>query len=62
MKKTLIITAAALLLFSCKEKEVQLQYYTTPHTYDIVNVQMPPVTNEVKNVIIMIGDGMGLHQ
>jgi alkaline phosphatase len=62
MKKTLIITAAALLLFSCKEKEVQLQYYTTPHTYDIVNVQMPPVTNEVKNVIIMIGDGMGLEQ
>ncbi|MBO4466875.1 MAG: alkaline phosphatase [Bacteroidales bacterium] len=62
MKKTLILTAAALLLFSCKDKETTLQYYTTPYTYDIVNVQMPPVTNEVKNIIFMIGDGMGLEQ
>ena len=62
MKKTLILTAAALLLFSCKDKDTTLQYYTTPYTYDIVNVQMPPVTNEVKNIIFMIGDGMGLEQ
>ena len=54
--------AAILFLASCKEEEKQLQYYQTPNTYDIVNVQMPPVTNEVKNVIIMIGDGMGLEQ
>ena len=52
------------LALSCQEKEgeVALQYYQTPNTYDIVNVQMPPVTNEVKNVILMIGDGMGLEQ
>ena len=62
MKKTLILTISVLLLFSCKDKESQLQYYTTPYTYDIVNVQMPPVTNEVKNIIFMIGDGMGLEQ
>ena len=65
MKKiTLIALAASLLAVSCKHKEEEkvLQYYTTPHTYDIVDVTMPPVDNEVRNVIIMIGDGMGLEQ
>ena len=63
MRKTLIFTAAALLLLACKEEnEPALQYYATPHPYDIVSVEMPPVTNEVKNVIFMIGDGMGLEQ
>ena len=65
MKKiTLIVLAASLLAVSCKHKEEEkvLQYYTTPHTYDIVDVTMPPVDNEVRNVIIMIGDGMGLEQ
>ena len=64
MKKLLALSIlAALAVVSCKENEEKvLQYYQTPNTYDIVNVQMPPVTNEVKNVIIMIGDGMGLEQ
>ena len=63
MKKTAILLLTAALALSCKENgEKKLQYYQTPNTYDIVNVQMPPVTNEVKNVIIMIGDGMGLEQ
>ena len=64
MKKTLFIAlAAAALLAACKnEEEAELQYYATPHPYEIVDVQMPPVTNEVKNVIFMIGDGMGLEQ
>ena len=61
MKKISILILAILVL-SCKEEETPLQYYTTSHTYDIVSVKMPPVTNEVKNVIIMIGDGMGLEQ
>ena len=61
MKKVSILILAILVL-SCKEEETPLQYYTTSHTYDIVSVKMPPVTNEVKNVIIMIGDGMGLEQ
>ena len=61
-KAALIVFVVALLAISCKESEKALQYYQTPYTYDIVNVQMPPVTNEVKNVIIMIGDGMGLEQ
>ena len=62
MKNTLILTAAALLLIACKEQEPKLQYYATPHTYDIVNVQEPPQTNEVRNIIFLIGDGMGLEQ
>ena len=63
MQKTLIITAAALLLLSCKqESEPKLQYYATPNPYEITCVEMPPVTNEVRNVIVMIGDGMGLEQ
>ena len=64
MKRILLLSASALLLFACKNKESepQLQYYATPHTYDIVQVEMPPVTNPVKNIIVMIGDGMGLEQ
>jgi Alkaline phosphatase len=65
MKKiTLIALAASLLAVSCKHKEEEkvLQYYATPNPYEIVDVAMPPVDNEVRNVIIMIGDGMGLEQ
>ena len=63
MKKTLISLAIiALAAVSCKEKEAALQYYTTPRTYDIVSVQEPPQSNEVKNIIFLIGDGMGLEQ
>ena len=64
MNKNTILSAAvaALVAVSCKEKEPQLQYYQTPHTYDVVKVQEPPQTNAVKNIIFMIGDGMGLEQ
>ena len=67
MKNSFIIAVSAALLaallVSCKQNgEPQLQYYQTPFTYDIVNVQEPPQTNEVKNIIFMIGDGMGLEQ
>ena len=67
MKNSFLIAVSAALLaallVSCKQNgESQLQYYQTPFTYDIVNVQEPPQTNEVKNIIFMIGDGMGLEQ
>ena len=63
MKKTLISLAIiALAAVSCKENETALQYYATPHTYDIVKVQEPPQSNAVKNIIFLIGDGMGLEQ
>ena len=65
MKKFFLFALSALLLaVSCKqkEKEAALQYYATPHTYDIVSVAEPPQDNEVRNIIFMIGDGMGLEQ
>lgn len=65
MKKiSLFALAAILLAVSCKQKEEKspLQYYATPNPYEIVDVVMPPVDNEVRNVILMIGDGMGLEQ
>ena len=64
-RSVLFLLAAAVLVVACKHKkdeEPALQYYTTPNPYEIADVTMPPVTNEVRNVIIMIGDGMGLEQ
>ena len=64
-RSSLFLLLTAALVVSCKHKkdeEPALQYYATPHTYEIVDVAMPPVTNEVRNVILMIGDGMGLEQ
>ena len=62
MKKALLSFTVLLLLLSCKKKETFLQYYQTPRTYDIVSVQEPPQDNAVRNVVLMIGDGMGLEQ
>ncbi len=65
MKRIPILALAALAVaVSCKHKEEKspLQYYATPNPYEIVDVDMPPVDNEVRNVILMIGDGMGLEQ
>ena len=65
MRRIPILALAALAVaVSCKHKEEKspLQYYATPHPYGIVDAVMPPVDNEVRNVIIMIGDGMGLEQ
>ena len=54
---------AVIAICSCKQQqEPQLQYYSTDRTYDIVSVTQPPAGNEVRNVILMIGDGMGLEQ
>ena len=50
-------------LCACRKDEGKgLSYYVTPYPYDTVRVQEPPATNEVRNVIFMIGDGMGLEQ
>ena len=60
-----LVLALAILSLSCscrKEQEKGLLYYVTPNPYDIVSVQMPPASNEVRNVIFLIGDGMGLEQ
>ena len=56
--------AGIAILFSCKqqEEEPELQYYSTDGTYDVVCVTPPAPGAEVRNVIFMIGDGMGLEQ
>ena len=59
----LSVLAVTALCGSCrKEAEPALLSYVTPYPYDTVTVQQPPVTNEVRNVIFLIGDGMGLEQ
>lgn len=67
--KKLIVTAlaAAAVLVSCRpkqaeEKEPVLQYYSTPNPYGIVSVAAPAQDAEVRNIIFLIGDGMGLEQ
>lgn len=62
MKKSLILAWALALMVSCGEKSAELQYYATPNPYEVVNVEMPPLSSDVRNVIVMIGDGMGLEQ
>lgn len=64
MKRSVLFlfASAFVLLCSCKEKEPELQYYQSPRTYDVVSFVEPPQDAEVRNVIIMIGDGMGLEQ
>ena len=66
-KAPLSILVSALVVIAATapvaaQDEAQLKYYTTFRTYDIAGVRMPPLTNEVRNVIFLIGDGMGLEQ
>lgn len=46
----------------CNSAESDLQYYTCTAPYETVSVTPPPADNEVRNIIFMIGDGMGLEQ
>ena len=66
MKKgNVILLTLALLssLCACRKDEGNgLSYYETPYPYDIVSVEEPPASNEVRNIIFLIGDGMGLEQ
>ncbi len=72
MKKLILfLTVAAIALAGCKtEKLTEGNYdkqendkltYTNPAPYETVSVQQPG-GQKVKNVILMIGDGMGLTQ
>ena len=64
MRKAAVISAIVLLLAGCRQKEQELPifYYSTPNTYDIVKVEQPAQDAEIRNIIFMIGDGMGLEQ
>ena len=60
------IAAITAAIVSCKPKqdepEPKLHSYASPDPYEIVRVTPPDVSGEVRNIIIMIGDGMGLEQ
>ena len=56
----LVFCLALALAVSCKQEG--LQYYSTENTYDIVSVVPPAADAEIRNIIFMIGDGMGLEQ
>ena len=60
--KRLSVFALAILAIACKEEQSSLQYYKTPNTYDIVKVEEPARDAEIRNIIFLIGDGMGLEQ
>jgi len=72
MKKNILLIFVLLIIFSgCNTEKPQQEAYeqkendkltfTNPSPYDIVSVNQP-TGNRVKNVILMIGDGMGLTQ
>ena len=56
--------ALLLLAIGCKQKEQELPifYYSTNNTHDIVKVEEPAQDADIRNIIFMIGDGMGLEQ
>ena len=58
----LILMLASAACACRKDTESKLSYYVTPYPYDIVSVEEPPATNAVRNIIFLIGDGMGLEQ
>jgi alkaline phosphatase len=64
MRKIAVIVFFTLLLASCKQKvqELPIVYYTSPNPYDTVKVDEPAQDAEIRNIILMIGDGMGLEQ
>ncbi len=64
MKFPHILALAALCIISTSYKPAEdgLLYYTCPTPYPTVSVTPPPADAEVRNIIFMIGDGMGLEQ
>ena len=60
--RNIALVVLCAILSSCKQPEGDLQYYTAPNHYEVVSVTPPPADAEVRNVILMIGDGMGLEQ
>jgi len=59
----LSVLAVTALCGNCRKgADSAVLSYVTPYPYETVTVQQPPVTNEVRNVIFLIGDGMGLEQ
>ena len=54
--------AVLFLAIGCRQSGDALQYYKTSAPYDIVEVEAPDADAGIRNIILMIGDGMGLEQ
>lgn len=62
MRIQAVLAMLSLLALCSCSGDGGLQYYSTPRTYETVSVTAPADDAGVRNVIIMIGDGMGLEQ
>lgn len=64
MRRIAFVIGILMMLTACKgeQKDTRLTYYQTDRVYDVVTVVEPSRDGEVRNIIFMIGDGMGLEQ
>lgn len=60
--KNISLIVLCAILSCCKQPEGGLMYYTSAGQYETVSVTPPPADAQVRNVVLMIGDGMGLEQ
>ncbi|MBO7300681.1 MAG: alkaline phosphatase [Tidjanibacter sp.] len=59
--KFMALAAVALAMVGCAEKDTKVTEYTCPTPYETVEVEQPAKGKQPKNIIFMIGDGMGLE-
>lgn len=69
MKKAIVVLTSAMLLAGCCNSEPRKAYveggvteYTCPTPYTPVSVEQPAEGLTPKNIVFMIGDGMGVEQ
>ena len=60
--RLLTICVLCVTIAACCQSGPKLNWYTAQSGHDIVSVTPPPADAQVRNVILMIGDGMGLEQ
>ena len=59
--KFMALAAAAVAFVGCAEKDTKVLEYTCPTPHQTVEVEQPAKGKQPKNIIFMIGDGMGLE-
>lgn len=61
MNRVVVVAVGALLLLSACGSNDKVDSYTAPAPYEVEKIESPN-SNSVKNIVFMIGDGMGLEQ
>ena len=59
--KLMALAAAAVAMVGCAEKDTKVTEYTCPTPYQTVELEPIAEGKQPKNIIFMIGDGMGLE-